>query len=510
VDRLGISVRLLALLLIVSLPPLIAFGAVVAFGGEALTHMGRGTVFAFIGLMGFAWAGVVAVFASRTFGREIAALVELAEHGNSPRRAEGSAADLPGGEAYRRLASLLEERDRQMRDLATEAAAAPMNQDLAAVARHVVGTAQRITGDQTWALAILASPEEALPRGVYDPMPATEPRPLEELHAWASTTGVDGLSSSRVRLLEGPWGAFLVVDVRAQHDLSALLLAPWEGRPEPSPVEISVVTLVAQHATTVIEHALLYARLRRQADELTRLAAIQADFLRGVTHDLQTPLTSIAALASELRDSEPLSAGGQADLVGIAYQADRMRRMVSQLLTMSALEAGAIQPSREVFRVEPIIRRVWTTLAPSGRELEMEIEGPDRLAVGDPDRLEQVLWAVFDNALKYSPAGSPVSIRLSCRRHETGSAWREEIAVRDLGIGMDRATLARAFERFYRSGAARERAPDGSGIGLFTAAGLLELMGGWIAAESSDGEGTTIRVMLPAELVEGPPDADLV
>ena len=89
--------------------------------------------------------------------------------------------------------------------------------------------------------------------------------------------------------------------------LGAILYAPWEGRLDPTPAEIALLTLVGQHAGTALEHSLLYAQVRQQADELNRLAGVQADFLRGVTHDLQTPLTSIAALATELRaDAGPV------------------------------------------------------------------------------------------------------------------------------------------------------------------------------------------------------------
>jgi signal transduction histidine kinase len=499
VDRLATSLRLLALLLIVSLPPLIAFGAVIAFGGEAIAGMGRGTLFALIGLLGLAWAGAMAGIASRTFGREIGALVELAERGDSGGFSTGAEASA-SSEAHRRLASLLAERDRQMRELASEVAAAPVSGDLEAVARHVVRTCQQVTGDKTWTLAVLDSPAESLRRGVYGP--AEGPDPPEELHSWASAAGVDGEASS-VRHIQGPWGAFVVVDVTAANDLRAILLAPWEGRSNPTPVERSLVTLLAQHAATAIEHALLYARLRTQTDELTRLAAIQADFLRGVTHDLQTPLTSIAALASELNDGEMLSKQASGDLEVIGYQADRMHRMVSQLLTMSGLEAGVIQPRREVFRIEPIVLRVWGSLR-AERPFELAVEGPDRLAVGDPDRLEQALWAVLENAVKYSPAGSPIEVRLTCRpatpTDGTGpSKLVEEVAVTDHGVGMDRETAIHAFDRFYRSDAARRLVPDGSGVGLYSASRLLSLMGGSMSARSTPGTVTTVGIVLPAE-----------
>jgi signal transduction histidine kinase len=219
------------------------------------------------------------------------------------------------------------------------------------------------------------------------------------MHRWAaaSETADDQLPGRGSRLAIGPWGAFLVVTATAEEELNALLLAPREGRGEPSPAELDLAALIGQQAATAIDHALLYARVRSQAEELNRMAAIQTDFLRGVTHDLQTPLTSIRALAAELAQSAKLDKAGRKDLDTIAHQADRLRRMVSQLLVASRIEAGVVTPAQEVFRVEPLVRRTWEALR-ADRPFELVDDGPPHLVVADPDRLEQVLWAVLDNA----------------------------------------------------------------------------------------------------------------
>ena len=120
-------------------------------------------------------------------------------------------------------------------------------------------------------------------------------------------------------------------------------------------------------------------------------------------------LTSIRALADELRGQAGTEMQG--DLDTIAHQADRLRRMVSQLLTVSRLEAGSLTPRQEVFKAEPLISRTWGALRPD-REMTLHRNGAELLMVGDPDRLEQVLWAVLDNATKYSPNGGAVEISL--------------------------------------------------------------------------------------------------
>jgi signal transduction histidine kinase len=170
--------------------------------------------------------------------------------------------------------------------------------------------------------------------------------------------------------------------------------------------------------------------------------------------------------------------------------------MVSQLLTMSRLEAGAVHPRSEVFRAEPIVRRVWASLR-ADRPISVTNEGPERLAIGDPDRLEQVLWAVLDNAVKYSPAGSAVRVRLASL--EEGDGLQSRIEISDEGAGMDAMTRARAFEQFYRSADARRLAPDGSGVGLYAARGLVRAMGGDMELDSRLGAGTTVAIALPAE-----------
>src|SRR4029079_10720267 len=176
---------------------------------------------------------------------------------------------------------------------------------------------------------------------------------------WAAladpTTSVP--ARARGRHVIGPWGAFMVVDASASEELSALPLAVWEGRGEPTPSELDLFGLIGLQAGTAIDHALLYARVRSQADDLNRLAAIQSDFLRGVTHDLQTPLTSIRALASELGEEQGLGTNARTDLDMIAHQAERLRRMVSQLLVASRLEVGVLTPQHAGLSVRAALRR---------------------------------------------------------------------------------------------------------------------------------------------------------
>ncbi len=490
------SARLFLALMVVALPPLVAFAATNYFAGDWLAQRGygAGTQLLIGAAVTALWAGLVAVFAGRLMAGEARSMLELAERGaasTGEREAELTA-------AQRRLAGTLDERNRQIADLAEMVRAAPIVEDAAAVARSMAAVARHLTDDPTWVVAVLRGPDDrSLPPGVYGPDPGSPPDEVADVHRWASTAETDDRARSPgARHAIGPWGAFVVVDVAAGEDLRAILMAPWEGRSAPSPAELNVFSLLGQQAATAIEHSLLYARVRAQAEELNRMAAVQTDFLRGVTHDLQTPLTRIGALAAELRSVVGEDRAARADLDTIEHQADRLRRMVSQLLTVSRLEAGALTPAQEVFRAEPLVRRTWDALR-ADRALEVTTAGPDHLVVGDPDRLEQVLWAVLDNAVKYSPDGSVIRVQLTAADSTEG--LHAGIEIGDQGAGMDAATRDRAFEQFYRSADARRLAPDGSGVGLYAARGLARAMGGDMDLDSQLGAGTTVTNTLPAE-----------
>jgi signal transduction histidine kinase len=483
VPRTGLWLRVFVALLLAILPPIVLLLAADRLAQGLFGAANATLVATVVFLLAVGWAAMLALVFTGGLADEVRSFLSLAERGADADSAET-------GDAYQQMALSLDERNRQLDTLAREASRVPIDDEPQAVVASLVSAVRVVMRDPTWRCAVMTSATpDLMPAGVYHGIDDERPpEPIGELERWASVTDAE----RPARHIEGPWGAFAVADVAVSDRLAAILYAPWEGRTDPSPAEIALLTLVGQHAGTALEHSLLYAQVRAQADELNRLAGIQADFLRGVTHDLQTPLTSIAALATELRARDDQSEQARADLESIAHQAERLRRMVSQLLVASRLDAGVLTPQQDVFAVKPLVERTWAALR-ADRPFELEVTGPPHLAVADEDRLEQVLWAVLDNAVKYSPAGSPVEATIAA---QNGTL---EITIRDRGAGMDPATRARAFEQFYRSDAARRLAPDGSGVGLYAASGLMRAMGGEIAIASDVGEGTAVTLQLPAE-----------
>lgn len=484
--------RLLLLLVAVALPPVVAFAVAEVLLAQTIERIGSGTALLIAAGVTVAWAGIIAIGASRALSGEARALVDLVERGQAR-----ASVDDPGA-TQRRLAAALDERNRQIAELAERSRDAEFSHDAGQVVRTMVDAVRSVTRDPTWTMAIMQSADDAaLPQGVYGTDEG--PAPITEVHQWATTLEGDDDPVAGVRHATGPWGAFVVVDVAGSPELRAALLAPWEGRDQPSIAELELLRLLGKQSGMTIEHAVLYARLSRKTDEVNRLASVQSDFLRGVSHDLQTPLTSIRALADEIAAAPGLDATAREDLAAIAHQADRLRRMVGQLLAVSRLEAGVLVPQSEPFRPADVVRRAWRALR-ADRPFDLVVAGESHLAVADPDRFEQVLWAILDNAVKYSEPGGRIKVEI------TGGGHELTVAISDAGLGMDAETLEHAFEQFFRAQDARRMVPDGSGIGLYAAAGLMRAMGGSLTATSQKGVGTTITLALPSEPATAEPD----
>lgn len=220
------------------------------------------------------------------------------------------------------------------------------------------------------------------------------------------------------------------------------------------------------------------------------LAELKNEFLRGVSHNLQTPLTSIRAFAGQLAEES-----GDRRLGIIVEQSDRLSRLVSQLLTVSKLEAGTLRPQLDVFALAPLVQRAWESLPREQQPLALRDDAPGWLAAADRDWVEQVVWALLDNALRYGGAG-PVEVTIGLDGGHLATV------VRDHGPGIAVNDRERIFERFARLA---PQASEGSGLGLSVARGLIETMGGHLTlVDPAVGGGAAFRFSLPAERIEEP------
>ncbi len=249
--------------------------------------------------------------------------------------------------------------------------------------------------------------------------------------------------------------------------------------------------LFASEIAVAIRNAQLFGQVEAQNAQLLELDAAKDDFLRGVSHNLQTPLTSIRAHAEQLELDRPDQRLGI-----IAEQAERLSRMVRQLLTVTRLESGALHPRSEVVSLATRVRKAWEALGASDVPFTLDDRAGGWLAVADADQLDQVLWALLDNAVKYG-GRTPVAVEIVVDE----AASRLRVTIADGGPGIAEADRGRLFGRFVRGA---ERTPDeGSGLGLYVSRELCRATGGELYVEPpAAGRGATFSFRLPAEFAE--------
>ena len=227
---------------------------------------------------------------------------------------------------------------------------------------------------------------------------------------------------------------------------------------------------------------------------LERLEIIRQEFLSNVSHELRTPLTSIRALAETLENGAIEDHQNNRRFLSIIQKnADRMHRLIDDILELSAIEAGNVKVKPEIIQLHPLVEDVIASLSASAVARKITVDDlVDRKAevFADPHRLLQMLTNLVDNAIKFNREGGTVTIR-----HESDRADR--IRVEDSGEGIPAHHLDRLFERFYRVDRARSRELGGTGLGLAIVKHLARAHGGEVIVESRFGEGSQFTIELP-------------
>src|SRR3954468_19854743 len=240
--------------------------------------------------------------------------------------------------------------------------------------------------------------------------------------------------------------------------------------------------------------------LAAQNDRLRELDKLKDEFISLVSHELRTPLTSIRGYVELMQEDGELN-GDQRRYVGIVDRnSARLLDLVSDLLFLAQVDAGKLTFELRSVDLDVIVAECIEASQPTAQAKEIElVANAERLPVplqGDPTRLAQVLDNLVSNALKFTPAGCRVEVRLSAA---DGVALLE---VQDTGLGLAEDEQHQLFERFFRSSRASENAIPGTGLGLAIAKAIVERHGGRIELESAVNVGTTVRVSLPLSLAE--------
>jgi two-component system, OmpR family, sensor histidine kinase VicK len=231
--------------------------------------------------------------------------------------------------------------------------------------------------------------------------------------------------------------------------------------------------------------------------EQARLDNMRREFVANVSHELRTPLTSIKSYA------ETLAAGSVEDfdvskrfLGVINHEADRMTRIVKDLLELSKFDSQQLKWNMEQISIKELLHDCIDKLEIEAANKNQTIsrhldDAPD--ITGDRDRLEQVVLNILGNAIKYTLEGGSIHVYLQKTNHEV------ELKIRDTGIGIPQKDIPRIFERFYRVDKARSREMGGTGLGLAIAREIVEAHSGIVLINSETGKGTEVTVRLPMD-----------
>ena len=239
--------------------------------------------------------------------------------------------------------------------------------------------------------------------------------------------------------------------------------------------------------------------LAEQNNRLRELDRLKDEFVSLVSHELRTPLTSIRGYVELLLDEgEALSADQRRFLEIVDRNSSRLLELVGDLLFLAQIEAGKLAIEIGTVDLNRVVEECVETSSPAADARAIELTA--RLAPlpriqGDRARLAQVLDNLVSNAIKFTPRGGRVEVRLL---EENGSAVLE---VEDSGLGIPEAEQAQLFERFFRSSTATAQAIPGTGLGLTITKAIVDRHGGLIEVESADDQGTTVRVGFRASRV---------
>ncbi len=279
----------------------------------------------------------------------------------------------------------------------------------------------------------------------------------------------------------------------SQGPVGVLAVSPADPGALDAPEQLHLLETLASQTALAIERAVLAERAQ-EAQVTIQTEQLRNSLLSAVSHDLRTPLAGIRGAASSLVESGArLDASAREGLAeSIADQAERLDRLLGNLLSMTRLEAGAIEPKKEWQPLEEVVGSALARLAVPLRDRPVHVALPPELPLVPIDALlvEQVLINLLENALRYTPPGSPLEVTAEAQPALV------TVEVADRGPGLAPHETERVFEKFRRGGVERG---DGAGLGLTICRGFIEAHGGHIWAENRPGGGARFRFTLPIE-----------
>jgi two-component system, OmpR family, phosphate regulon sensor histidine kinase PhoR len=235
--------------------------------------------------------------------------------------------------------------------------------------------------------------------------------------------------------------------------------------------------------------------VNQMALELNQMEHLRQEFISNVSHEIQSPLTSIRGFAQALHDEQLSAEDRQHYLTIIETESMRLSRMTDNMLKLASLESEHVMVELKPYRLDKQIRTLILACEPqwTSKTLDMDVALEEVEILADEDLLSQVWSNLLHNSIKFTPEGGRVCVEV----HRQGS--HIECRITDTGTGIPEEAQAHVFERFYKADQSRERSNAGSGLGLAIAKKIVELHQGTIGVASHPGAGTILIVSLPVE-----------
>jgi len=235
--------------------------------------------------------------------------------------------------------------------------------------------------------------------------------------------------------------------------------------------------------------------VNQMALELNQMEHLRQEFISNVSHEIQSPLTSIRGFAQALHDEQLSAQDRHHYLTIIETESMRLSRMTDNMLKLASLESKHVKVEPTLYRLDKQIRTLILACEPqwTSKTLDMDVALEEVEILADEDLLSQVWSNLLHNSIKFTPEGGRVCVEV----HRRGS--HIECRFTDTGMGIPEEAQAHVFERFYKADQSRERSHEGSGLGLAIAKKIVELHQGTIGVVSQPGAGTTLIVSLPVE-----------
>ncbi len=289
--------------------------------------------------------------------------------------------------------------------------------------------------------------------------------------------------------------SMLVVPMRRDQTVLGVLTLSKVGLSQYSSEHLRLLQIFADQAATAIANAQLYESERQRVNKLRELDQLRKDFVSTVTHELRTPLTGILGFTETLLEFwDRLSPDRRKEMVSkIQTSTARLNRLVHDLLVVSRVEAGTLSLALNPLDLAPQVQQAVVEITAKYREQSVVLAVPDEpiIVVADAHRVQQVLVNLIDNAVKYSPEHSPITV-----------SWRQDgdfavVCVRDEGPGIAEEYRHLLFTRFGKIAQVARAGHVGTGLGLYISRQLVEAMGGTIWVETASGAGSVFCFKLP-------------